>query len=147
LYAEAVKSHVSEWEETMPFGDIVLEGRSEALAKIDKVIALLATEDTWGKFFAQSNDGRRCLWGALWAEDATSILEKPVLGAIRQVTGENHWQIDTFNDHPATTHALILQVLHQARCTIRAATVSPAPQYRYRRRPASSPYLFTRLYC
>jgi hypothetical protein len=105
------------------------------------VIALLATEDKWGKFFAQSSDGRRCLWGALWAEDATSILEKPVLDAIRQVTGRHDWQIDAFNDHPATTHAIILQVLHQARRTIRAAAAPPAPQYRWS--PALSGYAGT----
>lgn len=133
----------------MPFDDAVLEGRSEALAKIDNVIALLATEDKWGKFFAQSS-GRRCLWGALWAEDATSILEQPVLDAIRQVTGEHHWQIDTFNDHPATTHAVILQVLHQARSSIRGAAAPPAPQHRWR--PAPSGYVgngkgFSSPYC
>jgi TorA maturation chaperone TorD len=123
----------------MPFDDLMLEEQSDALAKIDKVIALLATEDKWCKFFAESSDGRRCLWGAMWAEDATSIVEKPVLDAIRRVTGEHHWQIDTFNDHPTTTHAAILEVLHQARCNMRTAT---APRYRWK--PAPSGWVLTR---
>ena len=123
----------------MPFDDLILEEQSDALAKIDKVIALLATEDKWCKFFAESSDGRRCLWGAMWTEDATSIVEKPVLDAIRQVTGEHHWQIDTFNDHPTTTHAAILEVLHQARYNIRTAT---APRYRWK--PAPSGWVLTR---
>lgn len=123
----------------MPFDDLMLEEQSDALAKIDKVIALLATEDKWCKFFAESSDGRRCLWGTIWAEGATSIVEKPVLDAIRQVTGEHHWQIDTFNDHPTTMHAAILEVLHQARCNIRTATAT-----RYRWKPAPSGWVLTR---
>jgi hypothetical protein len=120
----------------MPFDHLAPDERSKALTKIDRVISLLATEDRWGKFFAQSSNGRRCLWGAMWAEDATSILEMPIRDAIRQVTGQHHWQIDAFNDDLATTHAVILQVLHQARRNIQAAAPSPAPQYRWRPAPS-----------
>jgi hypothetical protein len=99
----------------VPFNEDRNRQRSDALEKMGKVIALLATEDRWCKFFAVSGDGRRCLWGALWAEDAATILEAPVLCAIEQVTGCRYECIDAFNDHPATTHATVLAVLHRAR--------------------------------
>ncbi len=115
----------------MPFDDNRHPVPGDALEKIDKVIALLASEDKWCKFFAESSDGRRCLWGAMRAEDAASVLEPPILDAIRQVTGRLHRCIDAFNDHPATTHALVLTVLYQARHRMRTAAPHPAPQYRW----------------
>jgi len=123
-------------EEAMPLDDNRHDEQSDALEKIDKVIALLAIEDKWCKFFAETSDRRRCLWGAMWVEDATRILDVPILEAIRQVTGHHHWDIDTFNDHPTTTHATVLEVLHQARHNIRAAMLSPAPQYRWKPVPS-----------
>ena len=99
----------------MPFDEDRNRQRNSALEKLGKVIALLATEDRWCKFFAVTGDGRRCLWGALWAEDAATILEAPVLRAIEQVTGCRYECIDAFNDHPATTHATVLAVLHRTR--------------------------------
>ena len=99
----------------MPFDEGRYCERDDPLKKLDKVIALLVTEDRWCKFFGLSGDGRRCLWGALWAEDAAAILEAPVLRAVRQVTGFPFESIDAFNDHPATTHATVLTVLHRVR--------------------------------
>jgi hypothetical protein len=82
--------------------------------KSTRFIALLATEDRWCKFFAESSAGRRCLWGAIWAEDAATVLNAPILDAIKEVAGRHYESIDAFNDHPATTHATVLKVLHQA---------------------------------
>jgi hypothetical protein len=113
----------------MPFDDDRHDKRSDALTKMDKVIALLATKDRWCKFFAESSDGRRCLWGAIWAEDAVTILNAPILDAIKQVAGRYYESIDAFNDHPATTHATVLKVLHQARRNMRSAMLSPARRY------------------
>ncbi|MDB5408304.1 MAG: hypothetical protein JWL84_3216, partial [Rhodospirillales bacterium] len=67
--------------------------------------------------------------------DAVTLLESPILDAIKRVTGRRYQSIDKFNDHPATTHATVLKVLHQARENIRAAELSPA--LRYWRRPES----------
>lgn len=114
----------------MPFDESSYRERNDALDKLIKVIALLATEDRWCKYFAHSGDGRRCLWGALWAEDAARILEAPVLRAIEQVTGSQYDSIDAFNDHPATTHAAVLAVLHRARRNLEAALAPSAMQYR-----------------
>src|ERR1700745_1933440 len=51
-------------EEAMPFDEVWYRAPDEPLEKLDKVIALLASEDRWCKFFGLSGDGRRCLWGA-----------------------------------------------------------------------------------
>jgi len=48
-------------EEAMPLDDDRHDEQSDALEKIDKVIALLAIEDKWCKFFAETSDRRRCL--------------------------------------------------------------------------------------
>ena len=114
----------------MPVYDDRYRERNGALEKLDKVIALIATEDRWCKFFALSSDGRRCLWGALWAEDAAPVLETPVLQAVTQVTGCCYESIDAFNDHPATTHATVLAVLHQTRQNLRTAMSPSALRYR-----------------
>ncbi|HEX7969229.1 MAG TPA: hypothetical protein VF502_13495, partial [Stellaceae bacterium] len=45
----------------------------------------------------------------------TIALKEPILLAIKQVTGRDYLRIEMFNDHPLTTHGLVLKVLHQAR--------------------------------
>ncbi len=102
----------------MPFDGIGYEGRIEALDKMDKVIDLLAREDRWCKQQLRSYDGRRCILGAMMAADATILLKEPILLAIKQVSGRDFLRIEMFNDHPLTTHAMVLRVLHQARDNI-----------------------------
>jgi hypothetical protein len=99
----------------MPFDGTGCESRFEALERMDKVIDLLSREDRWCKQQLRSYDGRRCILGAMMAADATIALKEPILMAIRQVTGRDYLRIEMFNDHPLTTHALVLKVLHQAR--------------------------------
>jgi len=99
----------------MPFDGTGYEGRIEALDKMDKVIDLLSREDRWCKQQLRSYDGRRCILGAMMAADATIVLKEPILLAIKQVTGRDYLRIEMFNDHPLTTHGLVLRVLHQAR--------------------------------
>ena len=99
----------------MPFDGTGYEGRIEALDKMDKVIDLLAREDRWCKQQLRSYDGRRCILGAMMAADATIALKEPILLAIKQVTGRDYLRIEMFNDHPLTTHALVVRVLNQAR--------------------------------
>ena len=102
----------------MPFDGTGLEGRIETLDKMDKVIDLLASEDRWCKQQLRAYDGRRCILGAMVAADATIVLKEPILLAIRQVTGRDYLRIEMFNDHPLTTHTLVLNVLEQARTNI-----------------------------
>ena len=99
----------------MPFDGTGYEGRIEALDKVDKVIDLLGQEDRWCKQQLRSYDGRRCILGAMMAADATIALKEPILLAIKQVTGRDYLRIEMFNDHPLTTHALVVRVLSQAR--------------------------------
>jgi hypothetical protein len=105
-------------EQAMPFDGTGYEGRIEALDKVDKVIDLLAREDRWCKQQLRSYDGRRCILGAMMAADATIALKEPILLAIKQVTGRDYLRIEMFNDHPLTTHGLVIKVLHQARQNI-----------------------------
>jgi hypothetical protein len=111
----------------MPFDGIDYEKRLDSLAKMDRVIALLSTEGRWCKQQLRSYDGRRCLLGAMMAADATIALREPILTAIRQVTGTDHLRIELFNDHPATSHKLLLDVLAQARGNIMTGAVDTAP--------------------
>jgi hypothetical protein len=109
----------------MPFDGIGLEGRGVALGKIDEVIDLLATEDRWCKQQLRSYDGRRCLLAAMLAADAAVMLKEPILLGIKQITGRDYLRIEIFNDHPLTTHGLVLRVLHQARENRVAGVLQP----------------------
>jgi hypothetical protein len=100
----------------MPFDGTGYQRRSEVLDKINQVIELLSDEQRWCKRRLETGDGRRCIVGALIAVDAP-ILNKPIRLAIVQVTGE-HLNLEAFNDHPKTTHALVMKVLQQARANI-----------------------------
>jgi hypothetical protein len=109
----------------MPFDGIGLEGRIDALDRIDRVINLLSREDRWCKQQLRSFDGRRCILGAMMAADATITLKEPVLLAIKQVTGRDYLRIEMFNDHPMTTHTTVTKVLHQARTNIVHGVTEP----------------------
>jgi hypothetical protein len=117
----------------MPFDGTGYEGRIEALEKMDKVIDLLSREDRWCKQQLRSYDGRRCILGAMMAADATIVLKEPILLAIKQVTGRDYLRIEMFNDHPLTTHGLVLKVLNQARENVVSGVAERSPV------PASPP--------
>ena len=102
----------------MPFDGTGFEGCVEALEKMDQVIDLLSDQRRWCKRTLRSHDGRRCIVGAIMAVDATIALKEPILVAIKQVAGHDYLRIELFNDHPTTTHALVVKVLHQARQNI-----------------------------
>jgi hypothetical protein len=99
----------------MPFDGAVYEGRVRSLDKMDKVIDLLGDERRWCKRKLQTLDGRYCIAGAITAVDASSELRKPILLAIKQVTGHHYLSIETFNDNQLTTHARGVKVLGRAR--------------------------------
>ncbi|HYM04230.1 MAG TPA: hypothetical protein VET85_14855 [Stellaceae bacterium] len=111
----------------MPFDGTGYEGRLQSLDKMDKVIDLLGREDRWCKQQLRSYDGRRCILGAMMAADATVALKEPILLAIKQVTGRDYLRIEMFNDHPLTTHALVVRVLHQARENVVNGVVERQP--------------------
>lgn len=109
----------------MPF-----DGRNfapnEALEKLDRVVDLLGHEDRWCKGTLRSPDGRRCIVGALQEVKGYRLLEPVVLHAVRNVTGRRYARVVAFNDDRATTHELVMTVLHQARRQILAGELPPS---------------------
>lgn len=97
----------------MPFDNATYRPRD--MAKMDQVIRLLSEERLWCKQQLRSYDGARCVLGAMMAVDGMH-LEQPILMAIKRATGREFCgRIEMFNDHPATDHQLVMQVLHSAR--------------------------------
>ena len=85
------------------------------LAKLGAVEGLLIDEKQWCKGKLRDKDGRYCLAGAVQAVEARQLLNPIILRAAREVSGKRYWRIESFNDHPGTTHADILRVLRRAR--------------------------------
>src|SRR5262249_61739443 len=98
----------------MPFDGVGL-GLDERVGKIDKVIDLLATPDKGCKGPLKTQDGRRCIRGAIMAVDGVGTLQPAVLRAINEVTGRHYRRIESFNDHPDTDHTQVVEVLSRAR--------------------------------
>ncbi len=119
----------------MPLDDTGFRKHSEPYNKIERVIDLLATEDRWCKGQLVTKDGRRCIMGAIEAVRGTDILVRPVLQAIRQTTARDFGRIERFNDDPATTHALVLTVLFQARDNILSGVVEDQSTTNWWKRP------------
>jgi hypothetical protein len=98
----------------MPFDGVGL-GLDDRMGKIDKVINLLATPDRWCQGTLRTHDGRHCIRGAIMAVDGVGTLGPIVLRAINEVTGRHYRRIESFNDHPNTDHAQVVEVLARAR--------------------------------
>jgi hypothetical protein len=108
----------------MPFDGNGYERRVDFLDKLDKVIALLSDKRRWCQGQLQTRDGRYRIGGAMMAVGATLELRTPILHAIEEVTGRDYARIERFNDHPRTTHGLVIKVLHKARENIVGGVVS-----------------------
>lgn len=108
----------------MPF-DGVQYTSNRSLQKIDAVIDLLGTPEKWCKGALRSHDGRYCIRGAVRALDAAEVLEPAILQAIGDVAGRRFHRIESFNDHPATTHDEVITVLRRARERIRIGDTIP----------------------
>jgi hypothetical protein len=111
----------------MPFDGVGLIG-NESVRKIDEVIDLLATPEKWCKGALRSHDGRYCIRGAVRAVDAADVLEPPILDAIGEVAGKRFRRIESFNDHPNTSHDQVLAVLGRARANLALGRAGPAIQ-------------------
>ncbi len=108
----------------MPF-DGVGFASPKSLEQIDAVIERLGTPDKWCKGALRSHDGRYCIRGAVRAVGGAEVLEPVILQAIGEVAGSRFGRIESFNDHPNTSHAQVLAVLDRARTNIAAGrTVS-----------------------
>src|SRR5580704_7725864 len=107
----------------------------ESLDKLDAVVELIGTPDRWCKGALRSHDGRYCIRGAVRAVDGAEVLEPAILHAIGDVAGKRFRRIESFNDHPNTSHDQVLTVLLRARD--RLASGSPAPANLVSEKPAS----------
>ena len=99
----------------MPFDGV---GFDDSLQKIDAVIDLLALPDKWCKGALRSHDGRYCIRGAVRAVGAADALESNILQAIGEVAGRRFRRIESFNDHPNTSHDQVVAVLARTRDNI-----------------------------
>lgn len=91
---------------------------NQTLAKLWQVERVLATEDQWCKGRLYDRKGRHCLVGAITEADGRQALTRPILRAVREVSGKHYWRIESFNDDPNTSHRDVLRVLNRARLTI-----------------------------
>lgn len=120
----------------MPFDGRSFEGQLGAIDKMDQVIDLLSREERWCKGRLRTDDGRRCIVGAIQDAQAAIELTRPIMLAIQQVAGSRYSGIEAFNDHRATSHAQVMEVLHQARINVMNGVVGePAPVLRRRAVP------------
>lgn len=99
-----------------------------AVQKIDEVIDLINTPDKWCKGALRSHDGRYCIRGAVRSVDAAEVLEPRILEAIGQVVGRRFRRIESFNDHPNTSHEQVLAVLNQAKSNLVARRPVPTAE-------------------
>ena len=99
----------------------------KSLQQIDAVIDRLATPDKWCKGALRSHDGRYCIRGAVRAVGGADALEPVILQAIGEVAGKRFCRIESFNDHPNTSHAQVLAVLSRARENISLGRSGGAP--------------------
>lgn len=111
---------------------------SESVQKIDAVIDLLATPDKWCKGALRSHDGRYCIRGAVRAVDAADVLEPTILEAIGQVAGKRFRRIESFNDHPNTSHEQVLAVLARTRDNLVSGQIGGAGERLAQRQRAPS---------
>jgi hypothetical protein len=109
---------------------ILGDARLDKLAQIER---LLIDERRWCKRRLRDEYGRYCLVGAMQAVEARRSLEPIILRAARQMGGRRYWRIESFNDHPHTTHADVLRVLQRARESILADMIGGSPRPRYAR--------------
>lgn len=112
----------------MPFDGVGFVS-DKSLQHIDAVIDRLSTPEKWCKGALRSHDGRYCIRGAVRAVGAADVLEPVILQAIGEVAGKRFCRIESFNDHPNTSHAQVLAVLNRARDNmILGNGAPPAPQ-------------------
>src|ERR1700730_19336175 len=112
----------------MPLDGTELEACGNSpLAKLGAVERLLINEQQWCKGRLRDKDGRFCLAGAMQAVEARRLLDPIILRAIREVGGKRYLRIESFNDHPSTTHADGFPVRRRERATVIAGLIEANP--------------------
>lgn len=106
----------------MPFDGIHDARRQYLSCKLDAVTHLLGSEHQWCKRHLRQRDGSRCLLGALIDAKARWFLYRPLLGAVREVTGVTYWRVESFNDAAETDFTLVRRVLDHLRVSLISGT-------------------------
>jgi hypothetical protein len=99
----------------MPFDGVEFSRHEKVLDKLDEVIDLLGSEHRWCQKALRTDDGRRCIVGAMVDAKAKKQLYGLVLASAREVTGVSYTSVERFNDDAATDHRLVLAVLDDVR--------------------------------
>ena len=99
----------------MPFDGVDFVRHEKVLDKLDEVIGLLGSEDHWCQKALRTDDGRRCIVGAMVDAKAKKQLYGLVLASARDITGVSYTSVERFNDDTATDHRLVLAVLDDVR--------------------------------
>jgi hypothetical protein len=99
----------------MPFDGVDFARHEKVLDRLDEVVSLLGSEDRWCQKALRTDDGRRCIVGALVDAKAKKQLYGLVLASAREVTGVSYTSVERFNDDSATDHRLVLAVLGDVR--------------------------------
>ena len=99
----------------MPFDGVDFARHEKVLDKLDEVIGLLGSEDHWCQKALRTDDGRRCIVGAMVDAKAKKQLYGLVLASARDLTGVSYTSVERFNDDTATDHRLVLAVLDDVR--------------------------------
>ena len=107
----------------MPFDGVDFARHEKVLDKLDEVIDLLGSENRWCQKALRTDDGRRCIVGALVDAKAKKQLYGLVLASAREVTGVSYTSVERFNDDSATDHKLVVAVLEDVRHRIMVGDV------------------------
>ena len=99
----------------MPFDGVDFARHERVLDKLDEVVSLLGSEDRWCQKALRTDDGRRCIVGALVDAKAKKQLYGLVLASARDVTGVSYTSVERFNDDSGTDHKLVMAVLDDVR--------------------------------
>jgi hypothetical protein len=98
---------------------------SPDLARLDAAIALIDTPEKWRKKALETADGGRCIMGALYSAEATSLAPR-IRAAIKAETGVDYGRrVEKFNDRRCTTHADVMRVMRRARADLIAGIAIP----------------------
>src|SRR2546429_8251809 len=91
----------------MPF-DGIDAFDNHPIAKLGAVERMLATEQQWCKGRLRDAHGRHCLVGAIEAVGGRQVLQKPILPAAREGSGQRYWRDGGFLEQPPATPARVV---------------------------------------
>lgn len=102
----------------MPFDALPDHRQTYLLQKLATVSDMLSVERKWCKDRLHGPDGSRCLVAALYDARARLVLYRPMLRAVREVTGIRYYRLNHFNDAAGTNFDTVQAVLDKARLDI-----------------------------